>query len=82
ANHSWQDYPGKKPKQKIPEKTAWFLIMQQGDLVWLEQRPPSGIWGGLFAFPQFETQEQMNAWLSQSGIQHDTPEQLIAFRHT
>ncbi|AMG68481.1 A/G-specific adenine glycosylase [Providencia stuartii] len=82
ANHSWQDYPGKKPKQKIPEKTAWFLIMQQGDHVWLEQRPPSGIWGGLFAFPQFETQEQMNAWLSQSGIQHDTPEQLIAFRHT
>ncbi|NMT48473.1 A/G-specific adenine glycosylase [Providencia stuartii] len=82
ANHLWQDYPGKKPKQKIPEKTAWFLIMQQGDHVWLEQRPPSGIWGGLFAFPQFETQEQMNAWLSQSGIQHDTPEQLIAFRHT
>ncbi len=44
ANHSWQNYPGKKPKQKIPEKSAWFLIIQHDD-VWLEQRPPSGIWG-------------------------------------
>ncbi|MDV5227887.1 A/G-specific adenine glycosylase [Providencia rettgeri] len=82
ANHSWQNYPGKKPKQKIPEKTAWFLILQYENQVWLEQRPPSGIWGGLFAFPQFETQQLMNQWLTQSGIKHDVPEQLIAFRHT
>ncbi|MEX6314952.1 A/G-specific adenine glycosylase [Providencia manganoxydans] len=82
ANHSWQNYPGKKTKQKIPEKTAWFLILQYENQVWLEQRPPSGIWGGLFAFPQFETQQLMNQWLTQSGIKHDVPEQLIAFRHT
>lgn len=82
ANHSWQEYPGKKPKQKIPEKSAWFLILQHQDNVWLEQRPPSGIWGGLFAFPQFESHEQLAQWLADSGLQHDTPEQLIAFRHT
>jgi len=26
ANHSWADYPGKKPKQTIPEKSAWFVM--------------------------------------------------------
>lgn len=82
ANHSWQSYPEKKPKQKIPEKTAWFLIMQHDEQVWLEQRPPSGIWGGLFAFPQFETRDLMNEWLAHSRIQYDSQEQLIVFRHT
>lgn len=82
ANHSWQNYPGKKPKQKIPEKSAWFLIMQHGDSVWLEQRPPSGIWGGLFAFPQFNSLEQLNDWLRESGLEYTQLEQLISFRHT
>lgn len=53
ANHSWANYPGKKPKQTLPEKTAYFLLLQHGDRVWLEQRPAVGLWGGLFCFPQF-----------------------------
>ncbi|MCW7549811.1 A/G-specific adenine glycosylase [Photorhabdus sp. APURE] len=82
ANHSWTKYPGKKPKQSIPEKTAYFLLMQNHDSVWLEQRPPTGIWGGLFAFPQFESIDLLNGWLAQSGISHSEHEQLTAFRHT
>nr|WP_314266359.1 A/G-specific adenine glycosylase [uncultured Moellerella sp.] len=82
AHHNWQDYPGKKPKQRIPEKETWFLILQDKDDVWLEQRPPSGIWGGLFAFPQFESRENLLLWLDDSGIKYDEPQQLIAFRHT
>ncbi|MBS9435627.1 adenine DNA glycosylase [Photorhabdus noenieputensis] len=82
ANHSWTKYPGKKPKQSIPEKTAYFLLMQNHDSVWLEQRPPTGIWGGLFAFPQFESMDLLNGWLEQSGISHSKHEQLTAFRHT
>ncbi|SCZ69121.1 A/G-specific DNA-adenine glycosylase [Photorhabdus luminescens] len=82
ANHSWTKYPGKKPKQSIPEKTAYFLLMQNHNSVWLEQRPPTGIWGGLFAFPQFESMDLLNGWLEQSGISHSKHEQLTAFRHT
>jgi A/G-specific adenine glycosylase len=44
---------GKKPKQTIPERTGYFLLMQHGDEVFLAQRPPVGLWGGLFCFPQF-----------------------------
>jgi A/G-specific adenine glycosylase len=81
ANSSWASYPGKKPKQTLPERSGWFLMMQHGDDVWLEQRPPVGLWGGLFCFPQFTTEQAMIDWLAERGI-HARPQQLTAFRHT
>jgi A/G-specific adenine glycosylase len=82
AHHSWAQYPGKKPKQILPERTGYMLLMQHGDNVWLAQRPPSGLWGGLFCFPQFETEEALHEWLNLRGINADTLTQLTAFRHT
>ncbi|MFV2738177.1 A/G-specific adenine glycosylase, partial [Escherichia coli] len=51
ANNSWALYPGKKPKQTLPERTGYFLLLQHEDEVLLAQRPPSGLWGGLYCFP-------------------------------
>ncbi|HEK0311862.1 TPA: A/G-specific adenine glycosylase [Proteus mirabilis] len=82
AHHSWADYPGKKPKKAIPEKTTYFLILQYDNLVWLDKRPPAGIWGGLFAFPQFETKMLLEQWLAEHGLENSKTEQLISFRHT
>lgn len=81
AHHSWSSYPGKKPRQQLPEKESYFLMLQQENRVWLEQRPPSGLWGGLFCFPQFPTQQELVQWLAQRGIEGKS-EQLTAFRHT
>ena len=46
-------YPGKKPKKKIPTRETYFIICidSQGQVL-LERRPPSGIWGGLWSFPE------------------------------
>ena len=82
ANSSWAKYPGKKPKQTLPERTGWFLLMQRGDGVWLEQRPPVGLWGGLYCFPQFSTEQELQQWLQQRAIDSSQLSQLIAFRHT
>ncbi|EKN4688512.1 A/G-specific adenine glycosylase [Yersinia ruckeri] len=82
ANHSWSQYPGKKPKQTIPEKTAYFLLIQNDTQVWLEQRPPVGLWGGLFCFPQFSEREDLSRWLQQRGMPEKNLQQLTAFRHT
>ncbi|HEE2959362.1 TPA: NUDIX domain-containing protein, partial [Serratia marcescens] len=82
ANHSWANYPGKKPKQTLPEKTAYFLLLQHGDRVWLEQRPAVGLWGGLFCFPQFSARVDLELWLQQRGLKGKRLEQLTAFRHT
>ncbi|SQI35692.1 A/G-specific adenine glycosylase [Leminorella richardii] len=82
ANQSWRDYPGKKPKKQIPERNAWFLLMKDGGKVWLEKRPPMGLWGGLYCFPQFSEREELNDWLSQQKLGADALQQLTAFRHT
>ncbi|QHA88046.1 A/G-specific adenine glycosylase [Serratia rhizosphaerae] len=82
ANHSWANYPGKKPKQTLPEKTAYFLLLQQGERVWLQQRPTVGLWGGLFCFPQFAVRQEMELWLQQRGLNAEHAQQLTAFRHT
>ena len=82
ANHSWAQYPGKKPKQTLPERTGYMLLMQHGDEVFLAQRPPSGLWGGLYCFPQFEDEDLLREWLKQRGIAADNLTQLTAFRHT
>ena len=42
------------PKQK-PEKTAAFALLCCGGLIFLEKRPPSGIWGGLWSMPESKT---------------------------
>ncbi|MGP1939393.1 MAG: A/G-specific adenine glycosylase [Arsenophonus sp. ET-DL9-MAG3] len=80
-NHNCQNFPTKKLKQLIPIKKSYFLILKHKNLVWLEKQPSSGIWGGLFIFPQFDTINKLNKWLNNSGIKYDKIEQLIRFRH-
>jgi len=78
------DFPGKKPKKDKPVKETWFVMLYHDNHVWLEQRPQSGIWGGLFCFPQSETAE-INHELDNRAIREQNlsnPETLIAFRHT
>ncbi|WP_420270156.1 A/G-specific adenine glycosylase [Citrobacter portucalensis] len=82
ANTSWALYPGKKPKQTLPERTGYFLLMQHDDEVLLAQRPPSGLWGGLYCFPQFDDEDGLRNWLAQRQINADNLTQLNAFRHT
>ncbi|MDP2154148.1 MAG: A/G-specific adenine glycosylase [Methylotenera sp.] len=46
--------PTPKPKKSIPEKNTTMLILRQGNEVMLVRRPPTGIWGGLWSFPECE----------------------------
>ena len=82
AHNSWAKYPGKKPKKTLPEKTAFMLMIQHKDNVWLEQRPPVGLWGGLFCFPQFTSEEELENGLRKYGVTLNQLQQQVAFRHT
>lgn len=57
---------GQLPRQETQAdpagKTAYFLLLQHGDRVWLEQRPAVGLWGGLFCF-----RSSARAWIWNSG---------------
>jgi len=49
-----KDLPVRKPKKATPEKHTVMLAITDGGQVLLEQRPPSGIWGGLLSLPELE----------------------------
>jgi A/G-specific adenine glycosylase len=46
------ELPTAKPKAALPQRETVMLILQQGGEVLLEKRPSSGIWGGLWSFPE------------------------------
>ena len=48
------ELPVRKPKKTIPEKQAALLVVLDGGQVLLEQRAPSGIWGGLMSLPEVD----------------------------
>ncbi len=76
----WMDYPHKKPKKTLPARTSYFLILScQGKIV-LEQRKHSGLWGGLYCFPQFPSKTELLQYLAAQGIRQY--QEWTAFRHT
>lgn len=52
-NEKTATLPVRKPTKSIPTQRVWVLIIrnESGEL-FLEKRPPSGIWGGLWTLPQ------------------------------
>lgn len=51
-------YPTKKPPKKLPIQYQQFLILRTNQqLIYLEKRPPVGLWGGLWCLPSI-TQER------------------------
>lgn len=49
-----QQLPVRKPKKAVPEKYTSMLVITNQNQVLLEQRPDSGIWGGLLSLPELE----------------------------
>jgi A/G-specific adenine glycosylase len=78
-----KDYPGKKAKKKLPIKTAYFLMLrnEHGELL-LEQNPQAGLWGGLWIFPQCETEAELAALCLRLGVETSTVEFQEIKRHT
>ncbi len=49
-----KELPVRKPKKTSPEKHATMLVLIDRGQVLLEQRPDSGIWGGLLSLPELD----------------------------
>ena len=56
--------PGSRPRRDRPERSMVLaLVVREDDgAVLLERRPPEGIWGGLWGFPELESVEVARAW--------------------
>ncbi len=75
-------YPGKKPKKTLPQKSTWFLILEnpQGGLL-LQQRPPTGIWGSLWSFIEHESENELTQHCAEQGYRA-SEKQLPPLTHT
>jgi A/G-specific adenine glycosylase len=58
-------FPAARPRKERPSRAAWVLLARHGGRVLLERRPPTGIWGGLWALPEFPTREHAVQWCSE-----------------
>ncbi|MFC5520327.1 A/G-specific adenine glycosylase [Polaromonas jejuensis] len=75
-----EKYPVKTRKLKRSAQALSLLWAQRPDgSVWLEKRPASGIWGGLYCLPVFESDAALKALLP-PGL-HDHLEPLPHFVH-
>ena len=64
------ELPSAKPRAALPQREVVVLILRQGAAVLLEKRPSSGIWGGLWSFPEIEPAAILQAQLAQRfGVQ-------------
>jgi A/G-specific adenine glycosylase len=56
-------FPEGKPAALLPVRAAQLLLVRDpAGRVLLEQRPPTGIWGGLWSLPQIEAGADPLAW--------------------
>ena len=76
-------YPGRKPRKALPVKSTRFLMIrnQDGDM-WLEKRPSSGIWGGLWCFPEAPGLAPGDWCLDRTGTEPAEVKSWPIFRHT
>lgn len=48
-------YPTKKIKKPVPLTQQQFLVLRnQANQIYLEKRPPTGLWGGLWCLPEID----------------------------
>lgn len=77
------NYPTKKIKKPVPVLHQQFLVLlnEQGD-VYLEKRPSSGLWGGLWCLPSLELEDCPLAFIEDRyALKGETPRKLISFKH-
>ena len=79
-----KSFPGKKPRKALPVRSTVFIVAcaANGE-IWLERRPGSGIWGGLWCFPELEDVALASDWcLDRWGLEPEQVSALPEFRHT
>ncbi|MGF1615078.1 MAG: A/G-specific adenine glycosylase [Gammaproteobacteria bacterium] len=57
------DYPWPRPRRLLPARQTVFLMVRRSDgRVLLERRPPTGVWGGLWGFPECSPETDLEGW--------------------
>lgn len=61
------EFPGRKPPKDTPTRERWMAVITRNPSeVLLQKRPTSGIWGGLWAPPEFADESAARNWIAKS----------------
>jgi len=76
-------YPTKKIKKVIHVQHQQLLVLSNNEgLIYLEKRPPTGLWGGLWCLPSLDEEDCPLEFIQlHFDLKGETPKQLIAFKH-
>ncbi len=77
------ELPERKPQRTVPVRRAMALVLcDPSRNVYLERRPPIGIWGGLWCLPMIEQHTELDDWAANRGMRPSSIEPLPPRRHT
>lgn len=79
-----QDYPVRTRRLKRSAQAWWLLLRQDGaGRLWLERRPPAGIWAGLYCPPVYASRAELDAALPlpAAGAAEDLPPFIHVLTH-
>lgn len=62
------ELPISRPRKAIATRYTVMVLATYQDKIWLVQRPPAGIWGGLWSFPECDKRTAgVEEWLASYG---------------
>ena len=75
--------PTPRPRREQPLRQVCMLIIQGPEGILLEQRPPTGLWGGLWGFPEVASMDDAAAWCqARLGVDPQECHAMEPFVHT
>ncbi|MDJ0793568.1 MAG: A/G-specific adenine glycosylase [Woeseiaceae bacterium] len=75
-------FPGRKPKKDKPLRATTMVIAKHDGHVYLERRPESGIWGGLWSLPEIEGDDAASWCRERLALDIDDVESWGLLRHS
>ncbi len=77
------DLPMPRPKAHLPIRSCYMLLLvDKKGQIYLEKRPPVGIWGGLWSLPERATKDEVIDWFKTQGGETSSLRWLPARRHS
>ena len=82
-NNNVLAFPSPKPAKVLPLKRLVFLILCDNEQrFFLEKRPPTGLWGGLWSLPEFAGVDSADRWCAANGLSVIDRRLLAKQRHS
>ncbi len=83
-NNAVDEYPGKKPKKILPVKQQQFLLLHnQQNSIYLEKRPPTGLWGGLWCLPGIDMDSCPSSYVRDTlKMKTEDAQELMRLKHS